>query len=331
MAKKPPPDSFTDKGSARQNSVMGGQFEQWLAFTGQVPGAARRSTYRLPASGAMVIQPTIPTVVMDWAVGASSGQLTGIDGSQLPDGAQVRVRLADPSRPITLKDSVSSVSQSSRLLLGADLALVATAQTVDFEDTGAGWQPANIFFGNALSAFRAYYGISAGGSAPVATAAQAVAGADDAAMMTALKVRDALVSPTWLAALPVLLPANVRDIDALLYYDGLNLYRVAKSSLFQGVPTKGNSVDLTLYTGGFAEAAHGLSATPSLVTTTLVCNTSDAGFSAGQQATSFDVNPYCSSSKVGYTAANTIGLNDGGGGYRSVTPSKWTVRVRFWL
>lgn len=332
MAKKPAADSFTDKGAARPNSLMGPLFEQFLAFCGQLRGGSRRSTLLLPASG--VIAPATPVVVVDWAAGATSGTLRGVDTSGLPDGAEVTVLIADAQRPVTVSHAAATVTQAQKILLsdGSDFTLVSTSQNVTLIEAGGGWVEKDRFYGTARGSFASFYGIASGGSLTIATTAQGTAGADDSSAMTPLKTRQALTNKGWLAALPVW-SAPVRDADALLYYDGANLYRAAAAgganALMAGVLRAPFSVEAAIVTGTATEYAHGLGGVPALHFGVLRCVAAggDLGFAQNNEITTPSLHTYATSTTVGYVCQSPI-VGPGGGG--SLTQASWHVVLRAW-
>jgi hypothetical protein len=307
----------------RNNSDVGPVLEAWLAYTGQLLGGVRRTTYLLSGSG--TVTPTTPLVTVDWASGATSGVLNGIAATGLPAGTLILLKLANAARPITVKHNVGGGATPIQTVDGQDLQLVSTTQMSILEDTGTAFQEIHRFFGTATASFKSFYDIADAASFSVATQAQAIAGTDDVTLMSPLKARQALVNPGWLASLPITTTTTAGNW--LLLYDGTRFWRLPVGTALLGAPHSPAVLTAALPTGAanrYAEVNHGLGAMPSLVTCNLRATSADANYGSGIRLVCGDVYPYWDSTKVGAVVAPNPSVYDGSA-WQTITPGSWQI------
>lgn len=331
MAKLPSTGAFDHLGATRPNSAMPAPHEAQRAVIGQLPGGARRGASVLLPSASGVVAPVRASVVLDWAVSASSGTLTGIDASGLPDGAVIRLRLADPAHPVTVKHAAAGIPAAQKLALadGQDLQLVSTAQRLWLEETGSGleetdraWGPGTGAAGNAALA---YLGIGTSGSWPKATTTEIRAAVSNRGVDPAL-LKFALDDPYWVAALPVATTVNPGNV--VVVYDGSQLWRAALATTLLGAPSAPYVVEEALSLGDFSEHAHGLGRAPVLHQAKLLCVTADLGYAVGQEIGSPDLQSYADGTLVGWSSNGAVAIPNGSGGFPNVTPARWHVVTR---
>jgi hypothetical protein len=323
--------AFLPRASDEQTACN--NLEAWLAWCRQLVGGSPLPT-ALRISGGNVT-PTTGRFVVDTGgapVQLATDTLSHIIPTNFPDGFRICVSIADASRTVTFKHQAAGSGQMT-LIYGVDFVVASSTVRLYFELQGTAWvEMAPRGWGAMTGSEKAALGINDAAGNPTATQAEATAGTADDRNMTPLKVRQALTNKNWFASLAVL-STPVVDPDKLLLSDGINVYQVAitgANGLLAGVPRRYGTSDATLVPGSFHEVNHGLGVMPSLIQVRLLCLVTDLSFPAGQEVVSFDLNPYASSTLVGWTAASTVGVNDGAGTYRTVTPARWQVRTRYW-
>lgn len=135
MAGFPAAGYITD--AARIEGEVKTAFDDWLATTKQIPGAAVAETTLTISSGS--VTPTQGIHAVDTEAAAATDDLTNIVQTNLPDGSLLLLHTANAARDITVKHSAGGAGQIS-LRNAVDLVLATTTDYLLLRRNGALWE-----------------------------------------------------------------------------------------------------------------------------------------------------------------------------------------------
>lgn len=140
--------------------VAGGTawFEQLRNFVAQIIGGSAAASVTLASD---TFTPNVGVNVIDTEGAAASDTLATIGITNVPDGTQIQVRIANASRVIT---ATHAGGGSGQIILSdaANLVMNDTTMVLTLEKSGTSWTERARHYGNAKSAFRTYWGLAIG-------------------------------------------------------------------------------------------------------------------------------------------------------------------------
>lgn len=313
------------------------RLEDLLAVTRQLPGAAASTTLTLDGNTGGRAVATGARHTVDTFGAAAAGTMAKLGATNLDLGRRVKLSCASSLRPVTLLHAAGGTEQF--LLANAvPMALASDTATIELERLSDGWHEVDRWWGTQDGSFRGWIGVKTQATYDLASQAEAEAGALDTRMMSALKVRQALLAKGWAAALPVY-GGTFDPTRWLLYYDAgtPGLYRVPGSAVVGQAPNKfydsGNIV-VTASTDSGGGFVHGLGAKPRLVQPTLVCVADDAGYDAAAGDTVLPLaglGVWFNGTNVGWATGPAVSvLNLNTHTTTSITFASWRARIVCW-
>ncbi len=143
-------------GDTRTEAEVETAFDDWLAATRQLPGAAAETTLTI-ATGA--VTPTACSHAIDTEAAAASDDLDTIAQANLPDGSLLLIHSADNARVPTVRHNQGG---TGKVLLkdASNFVLVNTGVYLLLQRKGTTWEEITRFYGAATGPARAYLGVN---------------------------------------------------------------------------------------------------------------------------------------------------------------------------
>jgi hypothetical protein len=139
--------------SARTETEVKTDFDNWLGATKQLPGALPQTTLILASDQ---ITPTREAHLVDTQAAAATDNLAQILTTNLPDGSYFRMAIVSNSRVVVVKHAAGGTGQIS-LVNAVDFTMDNTTMSLLLQRNGTVWEERDRFYGTNTAANRAFH------------------------------------------------------------------------------------------------------------------------------------------------------------------------------
>ncbi|MGH6879270.1 hypothetical protein [Hypericibacter sp.] len=283
--------------AVRSVGEMKQAFEDQRNFIAQLIGGAQEVQATIAGDS---ITPASGVIKVETEAGAGTDNLATIVQTNLPDGSLLMLRPLNAAHVVVVKNAAGGGGQILTAN-AADFSMNSTKMWLLLKRTGTNWEEVARFYGDQLSAQKAYLGIS--GSYAAKTAAYNVVAADNGSVLdwtTAGFSANLLAAATAGAGFTLTLvnsaasgdvtidPNGAETIDGLTTRlmrpgDEVTIYCTGAAWKTLRGQYSYDSGEQTITAAGALTLAHGLGAKPQLRDVFLRCKTAEGGYSIGDE------------------------------------------------